>query len=297
MARYFSEDALATLKKGQDDVQRQYRELQERFFVRKYRTDRAREYALHGFCRRLDELARAVDLVFNLLPPELEDIPDKDNVVPATMLIQSFFLNVAGCLDNLAWIWVFETDLRAKDGKGIDPRSVGLGESYWYVRKSFTRPFRKYLSSRRKWFRHIAEFRDSAAHRIPLYIPPYIISESNTPKYNQLSQECVETLKSGDHKKYDELRAEQKRLGKFLPWVTHSHTEKSPVAVVHYQLLQDYVTVDEFGRRMLEELDRFEQQQARATKHEKMVPGLGESRIWTTAKLTIFAAIYWCFST
>lgn len=210
-----------------------------------------------GFCRRLDELARAINFVFNVLPPEQEDIPDTDNVVAATMLIQSFFINVSGCLDNLAWIWVFETGLRGKDGNELDAKWVGLGESYWYVCRSFSKPFRKHLSSRRAWFHHLAEFRDTAAHRIPLYIPPYIISEGNTAKYNLLSQECTAAIQQGNFEKYDELRAQQTALGRYRPWVMHSPTEKSPTAVFHYQLLQDYATIDEFGRKMLVELDRF----------------------------------------
>lgn len=263
MACYFSPKALATLQQGRDDVRRKSRELQERFAIRTFKNVRAREYAQQGFGRRLDELARAVEFVFNLLPPELEEIPDKDAVVAATMLIQAFVINLAGCLDNLAWIWVFETDLRDKDGKELDPWWVGLGESYWYVRKSFSKPFRKHLGKRKVWFKHLSEFRDTLAHRIPLYIPPYIISEAHEPRYKALEQDCVEAMRRGDYQKYDELREEQKKLGRFLPWVTHSHSEGSPTAVFHYQLLQDYATIDEFGRKILEELDRFEFQESR----------------------------------
>jgi hypothetical protein len=207
MACYFSPDALVTLNKGREDVGRQCRELRQTYMGRTYKTQRGREYSHHGFCRRLDELARAIDFIFNVLPPEQEDIPDTDDVVAATMLIQSFFINISGCLDNLAWILVFETGLRGKDGNELDAKWVGLGESYWYVRRSFSRPFRKHLSSRKVWFHHLAEFRDTAAHRIPLYIPPYIISEGDTAKYNQLSQECTAAIQQGNFEKYEPVLA------------------------------------------------------------------------------------------
>ncbi len=294
IACFFSADDLTKLQNGRDDVQRQYRALQERYFVRNFDSDRAREYARQGFCRRLDVLARSVNFVFNVLPPEQEKIPERDDVVAAMMLIQSFTINVAGCLDNLAWVWVYETDLRGKDGKEIDVRLVGLGESYWYLRKSFTRPFRKYLNKRKKWFRHIAEFRDTLAHRIPLYIPPYIISENDTPKYNQFSQDCTEAMARGDYEKYDQLRAEQDKLGTFRPWMMHSPTECSPVAVFHWQMLQDYATVDEIGREMLTELDRFEQLRAakQQTANKLLQP---ELRVWATTKLVILSVVYWLF--
>lgn len=63
----------------------------------------------------------------------------------------------------------------------------------------------------------------------------------------------------GDHrhfKEYDQLRSEQKKLGMFRPWMTPSQHENAPSVVFHSQLWADYVTIDEFGRTMLEELDR-----------------------------------------
>ncbi len=38
--------------------------------------------------------------------------------------------------------------------------------------------------------------------------------------------------------------------------MTHSVTDKSPRAVFPAQLLQDYVTIDEFAREMLAEMER-----------------------------------------
>ena len=55
-----------------------------------------------------------------------------------------------------------------------------------------------------------------------------------------------------DKAKYDELRAEQQKLGTNRPWVIHSPTEKSPWSVFHKQLLQGALTVDEIARKVLE---------------------------------------------
>jgi hypothetical protein len=63
-------------------------------------------------------------------------------------------------------------------------------------------------------------------------------------------------MQRGDHAEHDRLRVEQEKLGQFRPWMTHSLFEQSPCVVFHPQLLADYVTVDEFGRTMLEQLDR-----------------------------------------
>lgn len=66
------------------------------------KSERGREFACHGFSRRLGTMVRAVDLIFDKLPPKLDEIPAKDTVTEATIAIQSFVVNAFGCLDNLA---------------------------------------------------------------------------------------------------------------------------------------------------------------------------------------------------
>jgi hypothetical protein len=288
MAPYFSPEAIKDLEARHGEIQGQFRKLQERFIVRKYRSDRAREYAVQGFCRRLDILVRSIHFVFDLLPPEKEDIPDTDDVVASTMLIQ-FVINTAGCLDNLAWIWVCETGLQDENGRNLDRRQVGLGPSYWIVRNSLPKHFRKHLRRRRAWLRHLTEFRDSLAHRIPLYIPPYIISAHQAVQYAQFGADAIAAGQRGDFEAYDKFVAAQKQLGRFLPWMTHSSTEKSPQVVFHPQLLQDYATVDEFGRKMLEALTEFD----KSSPQEK-APGPSKQLAFLTiaAALAFLAAGY-----
>jgi hypothetical protein len=254
MAGYFSEEHLVKLEQGRLEVHTQFADLRGRFLSRTYNSDRAQEYARHGFSRRLGTLARAIDLVFETLPPEREDIPERDEVISATIAIQSFVLNTFGCLDNLAWIWVYEKNVKAKDGKELDPKMVGLGSRE--VRRSFTNEFRAYLDSRQDWFEFLKDFRDSLAHRIPLYIPPYIVTPETVEEYNRLEKAIGEAIQLRKYDEHDRLRQEQDKLGRFRPWMTHSRFEEAPSVVFHTQMLTDYVTVDEFGRTMLEELDR-----------------------------------------
>jgi hypothetical protein len=256
MASYFSAENIAALHKGHEEVHRQFVDLRERYISRKYKSDRAKEYANHGFSRRLGTMVRAIDLVFEILPPEREDIPKRDEVVDATIAIQSFVLNTFGSLDNLAWVWVYEKDVKGKDGIELDPKWVGLGKGNKQVRNSFSNEFRSYLDSRQDWFDHLKGFRDSLVHRIPLYIPPYIVTPETVDEYNRLEQASGDALRRANLKEYDRLQSEQKKFVLFRPWMTHSRYEKAPSAIFHSQLLADYVTIDEFGRTMLEELDR-----------------------------------------
>jgi hypothetical protein len=124
------------------------------------------------------------------------------------------------------------------------------------VRSSFSNEFRAYLDSRQKWFDHLKGFRDALAHRIALYIPPYIVTPETVDEYNKLEEALDEAQQRADFEEYDRLKSKQKEFVLFRPWMTHSQYESAPAVVFHRQLLQDYVTIDEFGKKMLEELDR-----------------------------------------
>jgi hypothetical protein len=200
---------------------------------------------------------RAIDFVFERLPPELDAIPDRDTVVDATLAIQAFVLNAFGCLDNLAWIWVCEKPVLDSSGNELGPLRVGLGAKNREVRDSFSSEFLAYLEKRQDWVdKHLKMLRDSLAHRIPLYIPPFIVTRDTVDEYNKLEEASAAAIKKRNFGLYDALQAKQKSLGIWRPWMTHSVTERSPQVVFHFQLLQDYVTIDEFGRELLAELER-----------------------------------------
>jgi len=117
------------------------------------------------------------------------------------------------------------------------------------VRDSLSTEFREYLDSRESRFEDTKNFRDSLAHRIPLYIPPYVIKSSNDEEHNRLEQEATAALLRGDHVEHDRLRDDQKKLGEFRRWMTHSRYEQSPTVIFHRQLLSDYATIDELGSK------------------------------------------------
>jgi hypothetical protein len=252
----FSDKQLAELNRGRRTVLSRHASLQVRFMSRNYISERGKEYALQGFGRRMGTIAQAIERVFTILPPEREDIPEREEVVDATIAIQSFVVNIVGCLDNLAWMWVCEKAVMDKSGAELKPKAVGLWKNYKQVRDSMSSKFREFLDSREPWFEHLKGFRDSLAHRIPLYIPPYVVRQSELDEHNRLEQEATEAMNQLDFARYDRARDDQKKLGEFRPWMTHSFHEQSPHIIFHGQLLSDYSTIDEFGWKMLEELNR-----------------------------------------
>jgi hypothetical protein len=127
-----------------------------------------------------------IDSVFIYLKPDEDKVPKFDILLEVTMNLQAFVFNTFGSLDNIASIWIFEKEVKGDDGKPIPRKWVGLGPGNEQVRKSLSKDFQQYLTTLDEWFRVLQDFRHALAHRIPLYIPPYVISGEKLAEYKQL---------------------------------------------------------------------------------------------------------------
>jgi hypothetical protein len=76
--------------------------------------------------------------------------------------------------------------LKNADGTPLNPLDVGLGKKKLKVRASFSDELRSYLDGREDWITHIRGFRDSLAHCIPLYIPPFVVHPDQLDKDERL---------------------------------------------------------------------------------------------------------------
>lgn len=252
----FSEEDLKKLQKEYPTVSGKYQRLMESYVVRNYQNSRAQEYARQGFSRRLGTLVRCIEKVFEILPPDRVDLPTSDELSDAAISIQAFVFNVFGCADNLAWTWVKEKGLTKDDGSPILNSWVGLGKKNVCVRRSFSPEFQKYLNELNDWFDYLENFRHALAHRIPLYVPPYVVPNDKKAAYQELEDRITEALNRRDLAEHERLSTEQKTLAAFYPYMTHSFEEAAEFVAFHPQLLADFNTIEELGQKMLEELDR-----------------------------------------
>jgi hypothetical protein len=221
---------------------------------RAYRTPRAEEFALHGLGRRLAVLKECIEVVFAAIPLEQEGIPTDADRQLATIALQAFLINVFGCADNLARIWVEERDVRLPNGKTLPEGRIGMGGHYNIVRQSFSSGFRTYLDSRSDWLSEMERFRHALAHRIPPYIPPYAVDPRKQTAYATFGPQIAKAIARQDFAEVERLESARRALTFFRPWLTHSFHEAAPMLVLHPQMLADFNTVDEMARKMLDEL-------------------------------------------
>ena len=117
------------------------------YVARNYKDLQAQEYDKQGFSRRVKTLARCIDKIFEILPPNRIELPSSEELSDAAIYLQSFVINVFGSVDNLAWIWVREMSLVRHDGSRIPDSWIGLRQNNKLVRGSFSLEFQEYLKS------------------------------------------------------------------------------------------------------------------------------------------------------
>jgi hypothetical protein len=94
------------------------------------------------------------------------------------------------------------------------------------------------------------------AHRIPLYIAPFVVAPDNAAAFGALEAQKTEAMRQYNFIKYDELDEEQTKLGRFLPAMTHSlYAEDRNVVYFHGQLVADWNTVMEIAERFLRQFE------------------------------------------
>jgi len=195
---FYAPHQVAQLREGYPTVDRTYERLLRDYVSLRLTNEAANEYARHGFVRRLGTLKRCIGNVYSIYPPERSDKPSRNECLDLAINLQSFMFNVFGCIDNLAWIWVKERQLKDKRDRPLRDQHVGLRLGYDTVRQSFSIEFQRYLTSRDDWFEYLEDYRHALAHRIPLYVAPYTLSPSKLKEHNELENRKHEAHKQRD---------------------------------------------------------------------------------------------------
>lgn len=252
---YYKSHQLAELQEGYWTVNPAYERLLAEYLSLRLSNEAAYEYARHGFVRRLGILKRCIENVYAICPPKRSDKPARDECLDLAINLQSFMFNVFGCIDNLAWIWAKERDIRDKQGGPLRAQQIGLRPRYTAVRKTFSVQFRDYLTSRDDWFCHLENYRHALAHRIPLYVVPYTLSPAELDEHNESERRKNEAHSKRNYELWLRLDTEQEALGTFTPLMIHSFLEGARPVAFHPQVLADWNTVVEMADEFRKEIN------------------------------------------
>jgi hypothetical protein len=138
-----------------------------------------------------------------------------------TLLINAYYLNLAGSLDNLAWAIVYHHFLWApideNDRKQRRNAHLMGREFLDAISAKGLANLKHRLCSLKDWYWEMRELRDPAAHRIPITVPPAIYSESDIQEMQRLDSESANAIEKGDRNEARAAFHKSNSLGRQMP--------------------------------------------------------------------------------
>lgn len=235
----YSEEQIEQLNNSFDDIKINFRERLSDSYKIVFEEKRANEFFKHGFFRRFSMLFHCIERVFEIYPPDRENLLVDEERYDLEAFIQTFVINLYGAIDNLAWIVNAENKLNLK--------KIEISLYNKEIQKCFPNEFVSYICNEgsrgfKKWYvQHCKVFRHSLGHRIPLYIPPSGVNDAD--RYQQIAIDRQNAILNHDFAKVAELNNEEKSLEHILPLYIHSFEENSPQVIIHSQLIVDFRTL------------------------------------------------------
>jgi hypothetical protein len=247
----FPREEIEKLTERKNKLESRWAEVQTTYLQWKLSNKDAKEYLEHGFLRRLGTIVRCVQNTFTICPLDLDRKLYREEEIDLRIQLQSHIWNVFGCLDNLAWIWAYEKNIK-ENGKTISRKKVGLGKNYKIIRESLPQHVTKYLEEKENadWLKLLENLRHALAHRIPLYVPSFVLTSKEANHYQELAAQIWKALADGKLDDCDRLESERDALGRFLPVMTHSFGEKAPVIGFHSSMLWDFDVITELADKL-----------------------------------------------
>jgi hypothetical protein len=237
----FDENGLRKLNEALSGIQRRRKNLLFKLYRTRLQSDVAQKYLTQGVLRRLSLIVVATQSIFEVLPPETVSIPSKPDIDLATIHIHAAIFNTFGLLDCWAHVWANELNVQSKKGEDLSLSKIGLGEKYHLIRESLPPNLRSKLEDWKPWLEQISERRHALAHRIPPYIPPYLVDPKNEAEYLELDIQRYSNLSEAFQ---SQLPEKLKKLSHFKPIMLHD-LEKQPPLAFHAHLISDFLTVEE----------------------------------------------------
>lgn len=210
------------------------------------------EHLRFGVGRRFNLIGFALRNIYRIFPPDRETTLGLQELADVQLNLHAFVINVSGAFDNMAWAFVFRHGLLNEIGGRT---RVGILQDA--TRRHLPPAVRAQLEipETQRWLNtYLKDYRDALAHRIPLYLPPSIVTQEESVRYNAIEQEKVRELQRGDFQRIEELEGEQARLGRPCFFMLHSFNPVEPSRRVwfHPQIVSDVRALVEFGALFLD---------------------------------------------
>ncbi|WP_148864037.1 hypothetical protein [Marinobacter fonticola] len=184
------------------------------------------------------------------------DALSADVATEAALHLNGYYLNLRGALDNLAWILQFELQVfpGTTEDSGARMKVHLFGDKFLKAVGDRSTPHANHLSAMKSWGLDLAVLRDPAAHRIPLYVPPGIItSQDQVDEFRRLDHLSGAPESELGGKRRIEIMIEAQQVASFEPVFCVNSESGIKVYNIPKQLLFDHRHYLHLARKVLEE--------------------------------------------
>lgn len=175
-------------------------------------------------------------------------------LIHLNMCLNSYYVNLRGALDNLAWAALYRFGLRPE----IDETDRSTQRFCTFAGKGFrtslaaVKPLTETLvEGMQSWLKDLATFRDPAAHRLPLAMAPAVLTHEEGARYKGLISGAWAAAKTLDFETYDKLMGEANSLGVFTPFLNTPRAQDGGLYIVPNLIAADHRRFLDFSHSFL----------------------------------------------
>lgn len=209
---------------------------------------KAQKYLRFGYAIRLSNLVASRNELFQLLQKDAGTYVD---TTLHTLYINSIYINMFGALDNLAWVLQHEFNLVEGVTENRNRKKIRLFAQEWTkALKQKDEKIVQDIDKFKEWYEESTDFRDSSAHRMPLYCPPAIQFGEDSAE-NLMLQKKLDDMDVNDESYMDSFLAVNMK-GIYKSWFGVNSEENTTFYSLDRVVFDDYKSFLELSDLIME---------------------------------------------
>jgi hypothetical protein len=216
---------------------------------------RALQHLKEGFNRRILMMAASLRFIHDTAAKQGGKSISPYTATDLAIHVNALYSNLCGALDNLAWALQHEKQLFPSITETSKRRQqVDLFDTRFLAAlAASSSELAATLRGHTAWHSDLRLLRDPAAHRIPIYAVPGVMTEAQGKKFEELNAAAEKLIVAGDHDGGMELIFQSSNLGTYQPLLSLSHEDRFERREMTTQVIQD----DEQFTQVAEPVMRF----------------------------------------
>ncbi len=223
------------------------------------REPNAQRHLREGYMRRFFLMQTSLAGIEHLIEIQADNPLDHEHSTNLDIYLNSYYFNLSGSLDNLAWMLAWELELmeNLNEADMNSRRFCNLFRNEFLTTLAERNPeIAAFLvgADYRTWYREVKDLRDPIAHRIPLTFAQSTLEPSEAKEYhdayeqrNAAIEAASRAFQSGDIEAANrcmdqalEHMARAETLGKFIPIIVTSEVSGRQIRSAKNQLRIDH---------------------------------------------------------